>query len=345
MKEKKYIANPWFWTEVLAMILLLYLGRSVFVPLAFSVLFSLSIYPAVHFLETKGLSRSLAILPPMLLLVAVVAGFLMLLIWILNDISFGLPALWPLIENTLHKFSIQLENEIGITAADQLDFLKKQLELVKEKAGALVVGSLTKTAEALIMFILIPILVYLLLYNRQKLLNFLTSILDPEWATVIRPAAHKAVFTFFRYIQGLLIVYILVGLLNSLGLWALGIPNPWLFGFMAAILTAIPFVGIMIGSIPPLMLAIVLYDSWMYPAGVIAVFAIVQYLEANLIFPFAVGNRLNLNTLMVIIAMLAGSLIWGASGLIIFLPALAIFRVIAEEIPALKNWADLLGNK
>jgi len=345
MKEKLTTSNPLFWTEVLAVLILLYLGRSLFIPLSFSLLFALSIYPAVRFLESRGMSRTFAILPPMLLLMAVVTGFLILIIWILDDISTGLPALWPLIESALSKISVQLERELGVSSADQLDFMYKQLAIIKEKAGSLVLSSLTKTAEAFIMLILIPILVYLLLFNRHKLIQFVIQILDVKWSHVIRPAAHKAVYTFFRYLQGLLIVYTLVGLLNSLGLWALGIPNPWLFGFMAAVLTAIPFVGIMIGSIPPLMLSIVMFDSWMYPAGVIAIFMVVQYLEANLIFPLAVGNRLHLNILMVIIVMLAGTLLWGASGLVIFLPALAIFRVVAEEIPSLQNWSDLLGNK
>jgi predicted PurR-regulated permease PerM len=52
-----------------------------------------------------------------------------------------------------------------------------------------------------------------------------------------------------------------------------------------------------------------------------------------------------MNALAVIVVMLGGALLWGMAGLILFLPALAIFRVIGEDIPPLKPWADLIGDK
>jgi predicted PurR-regulated permease PerM len=70
----------------------------------------------------------------------------------------------------------------------------------------------------------------------------------------------------------------------------------------------------------------------------------VQYLEANLIFPYVVGRFVHLNTLVTIIAMMVGGLIWGVAGMILFVPLLAILRVIATHYPELKTWEDFLGN-
>jgi predicted PurR-regulated permease PerM len=78
---------------------------------------------------------------------------------------------------------------------------------------------------------------------------------------------------------------------------------------------------------------------------VIAIFAVVQYLEANVIFPWAVSQKLNLNTLFTIIAVIAGGIIWGAAGMILFVPFAAILKLIAEKTEGGEALAFLLGNE
>lgn len=341
-KETSFLTSP---TGILSILIILYLGQDVFIPLSLSLLCALSVYPVVRYLEQKGWSKSMAILPPILAIGILFVSVCMALVWILNDVSQKLPGLWPSIENTLGRLSVWMDTQLGISVQQQLDFIEGQIENLKGKAGSMLIFSLTQTASVLIYIILIPVLIFLQLYHRTRLLKFLISLLPEVYKNIVYPSAHKAVYAFYRYIQGILIVYTIVGILNSLGLWALGIPHALLFGFMAAILTAIPFAGIILGSIPPLILSILMYDSWLYPLGVISIFTFVQYLEANLIFPVAVGNRLQLNALAVIVVMLAGAVLWGGMGLIIFLPALAIFKVIAGEIDSLKPWAVLMGDE
>jgi predicted PurR-regulated permease PerM len=141
------------------------------------------------------------------------------------------------------------------------------------------------------------------------------------------------------------IVYLVVGTLNSIGLLLLGIPHAILFGFIASVLTFIPYVGIMVASLLPITFAWMTYDSVWYPLGVVAVFAFVQYLEANLIFPMAVSSRLSINTLVTIVMILLGGLLWGAAGMILFIPYTAILKLIADRTEKLKTLSVLLGNE
>lgn len=330
---------------LLAFLVLLYLGKGLLMPLAFSILCALSIYPATHFLEKKGWKKSTAIIPPLILLAILFIAFVVLFAWLINDIIRRVIEVWPLIQQSLDRMSLQIENNLGISVRQQLDFLSQQINKLQDNAGQALAFSLMQAASILVYLILIPVMIYLILYHRRKLLLFIVSQVPEVYQTIIPQALHRAVFTFYRYIQGILIVYLIVGILNTIGLALLNIPNALGFGMLAALLTAIPFIGIILGSIPPLLLAITLHDSIWYPIGVVGIFSLVQYLEANLIFPIAVGNRLQMNALAVIVVMLGGALIWGMAGLILFLPALAIFRVIGEDIPPLKPWADLIGDK
>jgi predicted PurR-regulated permease PerM len=142
----------------------------------------------------------------------------------------------------------------------------------------------------------------------------------------------------------MLVVYLLVAILNSIGLALIGVPQPILFGTVASILTFVPYVGIMVASLLPMSVAWIAHNSVWYPLGVVVVFAIVQVLEANVIFPMAVSNRLKINTLVTLVAILAGGIVWGASGMILFIPFLGILKLLADRSPGLKTLALLLGN-
>ena len=151
--------------------------------------------------------------------------------------------------------------------------------------------------------------------------------------------------TYYSFIKGMVVVYLLVGILNGLGLLLLGIPHAILFGFIASVLTFIPYVGIMVGSLLPITVSWITYDSIWYPIGVIGVFTFVQYLEANVIFPFAVSRRLNVNTLAMLVAIFTGGLLWGVSGMILFVPFTAIAKLVADHNPKWKTLSLILGTE
>jgi predicted PurR-regulated permease PerM len=94
----------------------------------------------------------------------------------------------------------------------------------------------------------------------------------------------------------------------------------------------------MIGASLPIVVSWITFDSIYYPMGVVAIFTFVQYLEANVIFPWAVSSKLNLNTLMTIVAILVGGALWGSSGMILFVPFLGILKLVADRMP---DWAPL----
>ena len=149
--------------------------------------------------------------------------------------------------------------------------------------------------------------------------------------------------TYYNFIKGMAIVYLIVGVLNSVGLWLLVIPHQVLFGFIASILTFIPYVGIIAGSLLPISMAWITYDSLWYPVGIVGVFTFVQYLEANVIFPLAVSTRLNVNTMIMLIAIFVGAIIWGMAGMILFVPLVGIAKLIADHNPRWRIVSAILG--
>ena len=121
--------------------------------------------------------------------------------------------------------------------------------------------------------------------------------------------------------------------LVPIGLLVLGIKHAILFGFLTAIMTIIPYIGIFVSALLPITIAWITKDSIWYPVGVVAVFVFVQYLEANVIFPRVVATQLNISTWATLVAIIAGGILWGVSGMILFIPFLGMLKLVTDNVP------------
>lgn len=342
--DKRSHINWLKWLQYTVLVsVLLYFGRPLFVPLSFSLLISFVLYPVCSWLEQKGLPRWGAILLCLLLLLVVLGGPIFLLV--MQVISFGQE--WPLLQEKLLRTWADmgefLSQHFGINASRQLQWTKQIAANAAAAAFNLLRDVVYTSAVSFVLLVLIPLYVALILYNREQLAKALYALFPRHDHQKIHQVLLETITTYYNFIKGMVIVYMVVGVLNTLGLLLLGIPHALFFGIVASILTFIPYVGITIGAILPMTAAWITYDSIWYPVGVVLVFTVVQYLEANLIFPWAVSYRLQVNMLFTLLAIVAGGILWGASGMILFIPFLAIFKLIADKYDAMRPISLLLG--
>ena len=190
---------------------------------------------------------------------------------------------------------------------------------------------------------LVPIFASLFLYHRETFVKFLELLLGDHQKNNLFTIIKESIVTYYRFVKGTFFVYIIVGILNSVGLLALGIDHAIVFGMITAFMTVIPYIGILISAALPVSLALVTKDSLWYATGVVAVFSFVQYLEANIIFPKVVGQQLNLSTWSVLVAIIIGTILWGIAGMILFVPFAAILKIISEHTDALKPLSIVLS--
>ncbi len=322
---------------------ILYVGRPLLVPLSFGVLISCILYPICLWLEKRKVNRMTAILLSLSIISVLLAGVLVLLVSQVITFSSQWPALMQKLGQSSTDLSQWLET-LNISKAQQLVWWENILNQSGGDAMALIQKTISASAVSAVLFILIPIYAVLILYYRDRWVAVLYRIFPAETQENIREVLHLSIQSYYNFIKGMALVYLIVGILNSVGLYFLGIPQSFLFGFVAAILTFIPYVGILVGSLLPISIAWVTYNSIWYPIGVVIIFAVVQYLEANLIFPLAVSTRLKVNTLITIVAIVAGGILWGVAGMILFIPFLGILKLVADRSPSLQTLSILLGD-
>ena len=324
--------------------LILYFGKTLFIPLSFSLLVGFILYPICKWMETKGINKGIAIVIS-ILGVTLLAGAIIYLLFVqFSEFLEEWQSLRIKLSETINQLSVFISERFDISLKKQTEFINNTLNNSGSQAFSIVRNTAYSLSESVFFLLMIPVFSTLILFHRQMLSNALYELFPKEKKNTIHEILVETINAYYNFIKGMLVVYLIVGLLNSIGLLLIGVPHPFLFGFIASILTFIPYVGIMISSLLPIAISWITYNSIWYPLAVIAVFSIVQVLEAYIIFPFAVGNRLKINTLVIIIAIIVGGILWGAAGMILFIPFVSVMKLIADRTPSLKTLSVLLGD-
>ena len=332
------------WLAIIVMgALILQVGKPLLIPLSYAVFISFILQPVCAWFEKRGWNRDVAISVSIFILLIVAA----LLLWFIFTQFRNFIRDWPEIKMQLETIMAALSQFLVDKLHLDKNVVNKWMQSLGDSLPFNSVSGLGATAMSigvnLVMVLLIPVYVFLILHYRHLLVDSLTLVFPENKRKQVNEVIRLSIGTYYGFIKGMIVVYFVVGVLNSVGLLLLGIPHAILFGFLTAIMTIIPYVGIMVASVMPIIYAWVTFQSIWYPLGVVAVFAFVQYLEANVIFPWAVSSRLQLNTLVTLMVIITGGILWGASGMILFIPMAAILKLIADRMEGWEGLARFLG--
>lgn len=325
---------------------LLYFGKTLFVPVLFGLLVAFIAYPVCKRLESGGWKRAPAI-ALVIIIVAIVFGLLLLLLlsYELNVFLRDLPLVSGKLRSQVPGFKNWVMEITGIDLATQESWYNKIIGDVQNGLSSYLRNFLNATVSTLFILVMTPIYASLFLYHRGTFVKCLESLTGSVHRSKLHQVLRHSILSYFHFVKGTFFVYLVVGTLNSIGLLALGIPHAILYGMLTAFMTIIPYIGIIVSASMPVTIALVTKDSVWYPVAVIVLFTFVQYLEANIIFPRIVAAQLNLSTWSTLIAIVAGTIIWGVAGMILFIPVLAIFKIVSDQVDGLKSINILLNRK
>ena len=171
-----------------------------------------------------------------------------------------------------------------------------------------------------------PIILFYLLRDGEKLPNSILNLLP----TKARPVT-KQLFTdidqqLSLYIRGQLLVCFWVGVMFFIGYSIIGLPYALLLAFVAGFLNIIPYLGSFLAIIPSMIIGIA--DSPLLFIQVLIVFAIEQTVESRVISPKVLGDNLQIHPITILIVLLTAGRLYGIPGVIVGVPAYAIFKVI-----------------
>ncbi len=331
---------------VIALFAILILARTILIPLGLALLMSFILYPLVKKLESWGLKNIFSVFLSILLVILLIAVGVLFFSTQIIHLSKDFSEFQEKISILFTDVIVYLNNNVSIIPnLEKGDLLIQMKELLKESAGSLVGETFNSTATILAQFVATIIYTFLILIYRKGFTKAFILFFPEE--------RKEKVFNMFKniqqvgqqYLSGKIILIIILGFANSVGLLIIGIDNPFLFGYLAAILSIIPYIGTTIGAFIPVLYAFITHDSLWIPFAVAALFWGIQLIETNYLSPKIVGSSMKINALAAILSLIVGAVVWGVVGMILFMPFVAMLKVICEEFDGLKPIALLIGDQ
>jgi len=311
-------------------LLFLYRVRVILSPFLFAALVAYIAYPLVQVFERRQVPRPMAIIL-VYLIFAVIVGI---------TVSFLIPQLAAEVAEILETIPDQTEmladglnlwrslDNISVPEVLQtgLDLLVGRVQHLLERLAQRIADLLVGMVSQIVSLLIAPILAYYLLRDLEVIKRRSLMLIPKQYRLTVYKFCKETNRVLNGFIRGQLVNALLVGLLIAAGLALLGIKFALFIGFLAGIFNIIPYFGPVIGFIPASLFA--LAKSPLTVLWVLGLFVLVNQLEANVISPKIIGERVGLHPLAVIFAIFAGGELMGIVGMLIAVPAAAIVRIV-----------------
>ena len=331
---------------VFALFAILVLAKPILIPLSIALLISFILFPLAKKFESWKIGKTLAAFLSIFSVILIIAGVVYFFSTQIITISKEFTHFQDRIISAFADVTVYINNNVSFVENLKKDELFNRMkEWLTNSTGSLVRKTVSNTATFMAGLLATIIFTFLLLIYRDGLTQaFLAfSPLDkrPQVFRMFKSVQQVGQ----KYLFGMLFLTIVIGLANSIGLLIIGIDNPFLFGFLAAALAIIPYIGTTMGAIIPVIYAFVSYDSIWTAVAVAIYFWFVQLVSDNFLTPRIVGGSLKINALTAILSLFIGAAVWGLAGMILFLPFAAMLKVVCEEFEELKPVALIMGEQ
>lgn len=325
---------------------ILILAKTVLIPIAFAFLLALILFPVARKFESWGATKIVSAFLSLLGLFLIIGGTIFLFSNQIIQLSENISNFKIKVLNAFTDATLFFNDNFGfLPELDRDELIDKVKSWANESAGTLLSQTFSSTANIIFGLLTSVIYTFLILIYKEGLVRAFVSFYPPEHREkALR--MFKAVYKVGKkYLLGMIVVILILGIVNSFGLWIIGIDSPLLFGFLAGILALIPYAGTFLGAGIPVLYAFISYNSLWMPITIVFFFWFVQVVESNFLTPKIVGGNLKINALTSILSIIIGASVWGIAGMVIFLPFASMLKVICEEYEELKPIALLMGDQ
>lgn len=319
------------------------IAKNFLVPIAFGLLISSLLFPICKLGCKIGLPKALSIIITIILMMVFFAGVSTFFVEEIASLTADFPTLKEKAIHNVNEVSLYIQQTFGIETASQKNWLKDQVNNLFSSGNQVMNSILDATAGTFFKIFIMPVFVFYLLFYRERFHFFIMRIVPPAEKKKANKILDEISFVSQRYLGGAFIVVLILSVLNSLGLYIVGVEYAILFGVISALFNFIPYFGTWIGAFFPFMFALLTGDSPSLAIGVLILFAIIQFTENNILTPNITGGVVRLNPFITILALIAGGMVWGVAGMLLVIPFIASLKIIFENFESTKALAFLLG--
>jgi len=364
--------DPGFTAIVTAAIVIagIYFGRPILMPLALAILIAFALSPLVELLERLHVPRVPAVLTSVLFAVVVMVGLGTFIGSQAAGVAVELPRYQRNLANKIQSIegatmnisfvrgASSIFNNIGnelakpATVKDTGTNTVTQakpvpVEIVRSRNAPIsvienVIGPLL---EPLAWIAIVIVFVGFILLQKDDLRDRfirLAGYQDLQRTTLL---LNDAADRLSRYLLSQTAINTLFGILITLGLWAIGIPNPGLWGLAAGMLRYIPYLGVPLAATFPLAVAFAIDPGWAKMLWTAALFFSIEPVIGQAVEPFVYGRNVGISAVAVVVAAVFWTWLWGPVGLLLSTPLTMCLVIMGRHIEPLKFLDVMLGDR
>lgn len=356
----------------------LYFAREILIPFAFALVLTFLLSPAVALLQRLRAGRAASVLTTVLVSVAMAGGIGWVIAIQLVDVANQLPSYRQNIHAKIDAFHLPVTGQLGQAA-------KSLQEVVGDLTGPSATSTTLPpqgrkrsgpntppaTASPTPVRIVEPgatgwmelrdwgtpalaplgragmvlIFTVFMLLKREDLRNRLLRLAGLGQLNLMTQALDDASGRVSRYLLMQFLVNAGFGTVFGVGLYFIGVPNPALWGVVAAMMRYVPYVGTMVAATLPLALSLAVFDGWLRPLLVFLLVATLELIIANFVEPWLYGAHVGISALALLVTAVFWTVLWGPAGLILSTPLTVCVVVLGRYFPQLSFLHTLLGDE
>jgi predicted PurR-regulated permease PerM len=348
MKEIFNRVNQYLFFFVLT-VAVMYFGRTFIIPIVFAALLAMLMAPLCRRLDGWGFPRALSTIVCVLILAAVVVGMGAVIGAQFATFGKDVDKIKKKGTEMVQQGQAYIEKRFGVAPEKQEEVVKDQAKKAQQSqnakgGGGMVTNVLSGITSAVAGIILTLVFTFLFIFSKEKYESFFLRLYKDEDERKVKKIVSDISTVAQKYLTGRAMSITIIWVLYSIGLSIVGIKNAILLAGVAALLTVIPYVGTVLGGLFPVMMALVTEDSMQPALMAVLVMFVIQTVDNYFIEPNIVGGEVSLSALTSILSILAGGMIWGVAGMILFLPMFGIIKIICDHVEPLQPIGYVIGD-
>lgn len=198
--------------------------------------------------------------------------------------------------------------------------------------------------DILLMASFVPFLVYFMLSWRDHVYKAFLQLFEGQARLVAGNTVEGIAMLVRGFVVGNFALGLMLAGISSLMFWIFRLPYPLLIGPLSGFLSLIPYIGLPLAAVPPLFAALPVYKTMAPYLLVGSAVSVLHLLALNLFYPKVVGSRVHLNPLVVTVALMIWTAMWGGVGLVLAIPLTAGIKAVCDNVRGLQGYGRLLGD-
>ncbi|MBB3993518.1 putative PurR-regulated permease PerM [Sulfitobacter undariae] len=324
-----------YWGVAMALFLvILWFMGGVLLPFVLGSAIAYFLDPVADRLEAMGLSRALSTATITIVAVLIFVIMALLVIPTLVSQAINLFAIAPDLAKNLSAFLTDRFPSLLEEGSTLRSSITSLGSLIQQRGGELLntaVSSAAGIINIIMLFVIVPVVAVYMLLDWDRMIAHIDGLLPRDHAHVIRRLARDIDKTLASFIRGMGTVCLILGTYYAIALMLVGLQFGLVVGFVAGLVTFIPYLGALIGGM--LALGLALFQFWgdWFSIGLVAgIFVLGQVIEGNVLTPKLVGNSVGLHPVWLILALSVFGTLFGFVGMLVAVPVAAAFGVVAR---------------